>query len=114
MVSAMPVTRLIKVGQWALVLAYALLTMTLQPLLLEHSFAAGTTHEHSDQDICAWLDHAASTALQSVTLPPVLVSVQEAIPLSAPSVWRSVVLLCDSVRPPPSFFSSSAIRFSLG
>lgn len=97
-------TRLIKkAGHWALVLGYVLLVLTLQPLLLEHTFAAGTSHEHSDQDVCAWLDHAASAGLHSVTPPPVLVPVL--VPTVSPSsiVLKSVSRSSDSVRGPPSF-----------
>lgn len=53
-------------SRWGLIAAYVLLVLTLQPLLLDHAFAAGSSHEHSDQDICSWLDHAASTGVHSV------------------------------------------------
>jgi hypothetical protein len=106
----MPLTQLInRAGQWGLILGYGLLVLTLQPLLLEHTFAVGISHDHSAQDVCAWLDHAASTAVQSAMLSPVLASVEEAMPLSASSVRRSVALFCDSVRASPSYRSSSAI-----
>lgn len=59
--------------RWALVAAYVLLVFTLQPLLLDHTFAAGSSPEHSDQDVCAWLDHSASAGLQSSVVPIVLV-----------------------------------------
>lgn len=98
-------TRFIKkTGHWGLILGYGLLVLTLQPLLLEHTFAAGTSHEHSDQDVCAWLDHAASAGLHSVTPPPVLVPAL--VKLVSPSrlVFKSVSRSSDSVRGPP--FSS--------
>ncbi|TKB63779.1 MAG: hypothetical protein E8D47_12750 [Nitrospira sp.] len=52
--------------RWGLIATYVLLVLTLQPLLLDHAFAAGSAHEHSDQDVCSWLDHAASAGVHSV------------------------------------------------
>ncbi|MCP9469141.1 MAG: hypothetical protein NNA31_03965 [Nitrospira sp.] len=102
----MPMTRFIKkIGRWGLLLGYVLLVLTLQPLLLEHTFAAGTSHEHSDQDVCAWLDHAASAGLHSVTSPPVLLPVLVTTPFAFYIIIRSVALSLDSVRGPPSFVS---------
>jgi hypothetical protein len=96
-------TRLLKrVSHWGLVLGYVLLALTLQPLLLEHTFAAGTSHEHSDQDVCAWLDHAASAGLHSVTPPPVLVPVLVKTVSQPDLVFKSASCLSDSVRGPPS------------
>lgn len=97
-------TRLIKkAGHWALVLGYVLLVLTLQPLLLEHTFAAGTAHEHSDQDVCAWLDHAASAGVYSVTPP--IVSLPLLITVLPPHerVTHSLIHSFVSVRGPPSF-----------
>ena len=91
--------------QWALVLSYVLLVLTLQPLLLEHTFAAGTSHEHSDQDVCAWLDHAASAGLHSVTPPPVLLPVIVTPPSRAEVAFRYISRPFDSVRGPPSSIS---------
>lgn len=97
-------TRLIKKsGHWGLVLGYVLLVLTLQPLLLEHTFAAGTSHEHSDQDVCAWLDHAASAGLHSVTPPPILVPVLVTIASPLDLAFTSVSRSSDSVRGPPAF-----------
>ncbi|MCP9463424.1 MAG: hypothetical protein NNA25_01335 [Nitrospira sp.] len=104
----MPMRRFIKkTGQWGLILGYLLLVLMLQPLLLEHTFAAGTSHEHSDQDICAWLDHAASAGLHSVAPPPVLLPVLLTTPSALPIIMRSVALSLGSVRGPPSFVSYS-------
>ena len=61
--------------RWALAALYVLLVFTLQPLLLDHTFAAGSSHEHSDQDACAWLDHAASAGLHSSAPPLSLVQI---------------------------------------
>ncbi len=97
-------TRFIKkAGHWGLVLGYVLLALTLQPLLLEHTFAAGTAQEHSDQDVCAWLDHAASAGLHSVTPPPVLVPVLVTTVSPLDPVFTSVAHSSDSVRGPPAF-----------
>jgi hypothetical protein len=102
----MPMTPLIYTGsRWVLVVSYVLLVLTLQPLLLEHTFAAGTSHEHSDQDVCAWLDHAASAGLHSVTPPPVLLPVLVTPPSLFEFIFRSVARSFDSVRGPPSFGS---------
>ena len=92
-----------KAGHWVLVLGYVFLVLTLQPLLLEHTFADGTSHEHSDQDVCTWLDHAASTGLHSVTPPPVFVPVLVTTVSLPHIVFRSVSRSSDSVRGPPSF-----------
>lgn len=57
---------MVSIGRWALATVYVLLVLTLQPLLLDHAFATASSHEHSDQDICSWLDHAASAGVHSV------------------------------------------------
>lgn len=90
-------------SRWVLVVSYVLLVLTLQPLLLEHTFAVGTSHEHSDQDVCAWLDHAASAGLHSVTPPPVLLPVLVTTPSIFDLIFASVIRSFDSVRGPPSF-----------
>ncbi len=103
MVPTMPMTIWLRtVSRWALVVGYVLLVLTLQPLLLEHTFAAGTSHEHSDQDVCTWLDHAASTGLHSVTPPPVFVPVFVATAFPPHLIFTSVFRSSDSVRGPPS------------
>ena len=103
MVPAMPVVTCIRtVSRWVLVVGYVLLVLTLQPLLLEHTFAAGTAHEHSDQDVCSWLDHAASAGLHSVTPPPVLASVLVTAVSPPDLIFKSVSRSSDSVRGPPA------------
>jgi hypothetical protein len=103
MVPAMPVKACLSpVSRWALVVGYVLLVLTFQPLLIEHTFAAGTSHEHSDQDVCAWLDHAASAGLPSVTPPPVLVAALVTTVTALILVFDSVTSSSDSVRGPPS------------
>lgn len=92
-------------SRWALVVGYVLLVLTLQPLLLEHTFAAGTPHEHSDQDVCAWLDHAASAGLHSVTLPPVPIPVLVITSSTVDLIFASLTYSFDSVRGPPFFIS---------
>lgn len=98
-------TRLICTSsRWTLVVGYVLLVLTLQPLLLEHTFSAGTSHEHSDQDVCTWLDHAASAGPQSVTPHPVLIPVIFTSPPPVEITLRYISRPFDSVRgPPPSF-----------
>ncbi len=91
-----------KATHWVLLLGYVLLVLTLQPLLLEHTFAAGTAHEHSDQDVCAWLDHAASAGLHSFIPPPVLVPVLVTTVSPPDLIFRSVSRSNDSVRGPPA------------
>ncbi len=103
MVPAMPVKACLSpVSRWALVVGYVLLVLTLQPLLIEHTFAAGTSPEHSEQDVCAWLDHAASAGLHSVTPPPVLAAVLVTTVTPLTLVFASVARSSDSVRGPPS------------
>jgi hypothetical protein len=92
-------------GHWGLILGYVLLALTLQPLLLGHTFAAGTSHEHSDQDVCAWLDHAASAGLHSVTPPPVLIPVLGRTSCARDLIFASLTRSFDSVRGPPSVVS---------
>lgn len=89
-------------SRWALVLGYVLLVLTLQPLLLDHTFAAGTSQEHPEQDVCTWLDHAASAGLHSVTPPPVLAAVLVTTVTPLNLVFESVSRSSDSVRGPPS------------
>lgn len=99
-------TRIIKTGShWALVVGYVLLVLTLQPLLLEHTFATGTGHEHSDEDVCAWLDHAASAGLHSVTASPALLPVVVTSPLPVETAFKYIARPFDSVRGPPSSIS---------
>ncbi len=96
-------TSLMKKGsRWALVLAYVLLVLTLQPLLLEHTFAAGTAHEHSDQDVCTWLDHAASAGVHSVAFLPVSLPLLITVLPPHERIFSAIVYSCDSVRGPPS------------
>lgn len=105
MVPAMPMTSLAKkLSHWVLLLGYVLLVLTLQPLLIEHSFSAGTSHEHSDQDVCAWLDHAASAGLHSFTPLPVLVLILVATVSPPNHIFRSVTHFHASVRGPPASF----------
>jgi len=87
--------------RWALVALYALLLFALQPLLLDHTFAAGTSHEHSDQDACAWLDHAASAGLHSSAPPLSLVQIITSVSSALTTPHRSTVLSHVSVRGPP-------------
>lgn len=87
--------------RWALVALYALLLFSLQPLLLDHTFAAGTSHEHSDQDACAWLDHAASAGLHSSAPPLSLVQILTSVSVFLTIPYYSIVLSHISVRGPP-------------
>ncbi|MBX3121248.1 MAG: hypothetical protein KF784_19485 [Fimbriimonadaceae bacterium] len=87
--------------RWALVALYALLLFSLQPLLLDHTFAAGTSHEHSDQDACAWLDHAASAGLHSSAPPLSLVQIITSVSSVLTAPHRSTVRSHVSVRGPP-------------
>ncbi|HAP38923.1 MAG: hypothetical protein MRJ92_10710 [Nitrospira sp.] len=87
--------------RWALVALYALLLFSLQPLLLDHTFAAGTSHEHSDQDACAWLDHAASAGLHSNAPPASQVQILTSVSVFLTIPYYSIVLSHISVRGPP-------------
>ncbi|SLM48049.1 conserved protein of unknown function [Nitrospira japonica] len=84
-----------------LLILYVLLALSLQPLLLDHVFAAGSSHEHSDQDICAWLDHAASAGLHSIKPPASLLHCLLASPLSVGIAFSIVDLFFEPVRGPP-------------
>lgn len=87
--------------RWALVALYVLLVFTLQPLLLDHTFAAGSSHEHSDRDACAWLDHAASAGLHSSAPPLSLVQVITSVSFVYTTPYRSIAQSRVSVRGPP-------------
>jgi hypothetical protein len=87
--------------RWALAALYVLLVFTLQPLLLDHTFAAGSSHEHSDRDACAWLDHAASAGLHSSALPLSLVQVITSVSFVYTTPYRSIAQSRVSVRGPP-------------
>jgi hypothetical protein len=98
----MSMNALVTAGKrWALVALYALLLFSLQPLLLDHTFAAGTSHEHSDQDACAWLDHAASAGLHSSAPPLSLVQILTSVSVFLTIPYYSIVLSHISVRGPP-------------
>lgn len=90
--------------RWALAALYVLLVFTLQPLLLDHTFAAGSSHEHSDRDACAWLDHAASAGLHSSAPPLSLVQLITSVSFVFTTPHRSTVLSHVSVRGPPILF----------
>lgn len=85
----------------ALVALYVVLLFSLQPLLLDHTFAAGSSHEHSDRDACAWLDHAASAGLHSSAPPLLLVQIITSVSSVLTAPHRSTVLSHVSVRGPP-------------
>ncbi len=86
---------------WGLIAVYVLLIWTLQPLLLDHTFAAGSSHEHSDQDVCAWLDHAVSAGLHSSAPPLSLVQIITSVFSVLTAPHRSTVRSHISVRGPP-------------
>ncbi|SLM48046.1 conserved protein of unknown function [Nitrospira japonica] len=88
-------------GSWMLLILYVLLALSLQPLLLEHVFAAGSAHEHSDQDVCAWLDHAASAGLQSIKPPASLLQCLLASPLPVDIAFPTAESFFDPIRGPP-------------
>lgn len=87
--------------RWVLVALYVLLLFTLQPLLLDHLFAAGSSHEHSDQDVCAWLDHAASAGLHSIAPLVALLHLITSVSSSFTTPFHSVTRSHVSVRGPP-------------
>lgn len=100
--SAMSMKHLSTAGKrWGLVAVYVLLIFTLQPLLLDHTFAAGSSHEHSDQDACAWLDHAASAGLHSSAPPASQVQILTSVSFFLTIPYYSIVLSHVSVRGPP-------------
>jgi hypothetical protein len=102
MVSAVPVgsaaSALIRVG---LAAVYLLLALALHPLLLEHELALPSDSHHSESDLCAWLDHAAGTSLQSA--PGHLIVAEHHAPLVVQfgSPLRSLALFVDPSRGPP-------------
>jgi hypothetical protein len=87
--------------RWALVLVYLLLVFSLPPLLLEHAFTLGSPHEHSDQDVCAWLDHAASAGVHSVTPPATSIHIVTVASPERELLLQSVAGSIDPVRGPP-------------
>lgn len=89
-------------ARWGLIVTYVLLVLTLQPLLLGHAFAAGSSHEHSDQDVCSWLDHATSAGVHSVA--PLVLPLHAG--LSSLRVFTTLLVAVyfthDHVRGPPT------------
>jgi hypothetical protein len=99
----MPMKQLaLRGSRWGLIATYVLLVLTLQPLLLDHAFAAGSSHEHSDQDVCSWLDHAASAGVHSV--PPLVLPLHAGLSSLSGFTTRlvSVDFTLDPVRGPPT------------
>ncbi len=89
-------------SRWGLIATYVLLVLALQPLLLDHAFAASSSHEHSDQDVCSWLDHAASAGVYSVA--PLVVPFHAVLSSlnSFTTLLVSVDFTHDPVRCPPT------------
>ncbi|HNA27540.1 MAG TPA: hypothetical protein PLI01_12110 [Nitrospira sp.] len=85
----------------ALVALYVVLLFSLQPLLLDHTFAAGSSHEHSDRDACAWLDHAASAGVHSSAPPLSLVQIIASVSSVLTAPYHSIAQSHVSVRGPP-------------
>ena len=102
MVSTVPIgntaSALIRVG---LAAVYLLLALTLHPLLLEHELALPSDSHHSESALCAWLDHAAGTSLQSEAGH--LIVAEHHAPLVAQFAppLRSAPLFVDPSRGPP-------------
>lgn len=88
-------------SRWGLIVTYVLLVLTLQPLLLDHAFATGSSHEHFDQDVCAWLDHAASAGLHSVTPPVVPLHMVASFSSFFTALLYSIERSYDPARGPP-------------
>ncbi len=85
----------------SLATAYLLLVLLLNPLLLSHALAADPHQQHSDRDVCAWLDHASATAIPVVDALP---RVDEAVALvSLPQIFLVFTDDCyvDPIRGPP-------------
>jgi hypothetical protein len=99
----MPMKQLaIWVSRWGLIATYVLLVLTLQPLLLDHAFAVGSSHEHSDQDVCSWLDHAATAGVHSVAPHVLPLYAALSSPHGFTTLLVSVDFTHDPVRGPPA------------
>ena len=85
----------------ALAGVYLALALFLNPLLIQHELSFPGDSSHSESDLCAWLDHAAGTLLQSAPpqLTAALLVATVDVPYRAPS--RSIVLFVDPSRGPP-------------
>ncbi|MEW6248437.1 MAG: hypothetical protein AB1555_17265 [Nitrospirota bacterium] len=102
----MPLTRMgAQSCRWLLAAAYVLLVLALQPLLLDHAFAAGSSHGHSDRDFCAWLDHAAGAGVHAAAPSAVLHVVALTRTPHLREFLLSVDRVQDPVRGPPSLLS---------
>lgn len=86
-------------------IAYAMVALPLPYLLLDHSAAmqAGDAH-HSDRDVHAWLEWAASSSLTE-SPPPLPASLAPLPAPPVPSVMVRAVLpdLASHLRGPPAF-----------
>ncbi len=103
MVSAMPVTGppshgLLRIG---LAAVYLVLALALNPLLLQHELALPTDVQHSESDVCAWLDHVAGTSLQSLSLDLTVADHRATVHLLAQTPLRIVFFFFDPSRGPP-------------
>jgi hypothetical protein len=102
MVPAMPIgptsSFLIRLG---LAAVYLVLALVLNPLLIEHELALPSNSQHSESDICAWLDHVAGTSLQSAHLDLTVADLVATVDISYNAPLRAVPLFGDPSRGPP-------------
>jgi hypothetical protein len=85
-----------------LALGYLMLALALNPLLIEHELALPSDSHHSESDLCAWLDHAAGTSLQSSHCTDPVAVVGETLALPHQSPLRSISRSAESSRGPPA------------
>jgi len=80
---------------------YLVLALALNPLLIEHDLALPTDSQHSESDLCAWLDHVAGMSLQSAHLTITVAVLSAPVDLLFQSPLRPVPLFVDPSRGPP-------------
>jgi hypothetical protein len=80
---------------------YLVLALALNPLLIEHALALPSDSHHDESDLCAWLDHAAGTSLQSAHITVAGAVLSAIVDHLFQSPLRSVSLLGDPSRGPP-------------
>jgi hypothetical protein len=80
---------------------YLVLALALNPLLIEHELALPTDSQHGESDLCAWLDHAAGTSLQSVHLTITVAVLSATVDLLFETPLTSAFLFGDFSRGPP-------------
>jgi len=81
--------------------AYVALALMINPVLIEHHHPSSAGSQHSDRDICAWLDHVAGAGVVEHAVLPLAVAVFVPV-VCHPTVTAPIqVPSFDPIRGPP-------------